>query len=141
SDGDRRAGGPARYHAGSRSVTRGLVLAQGPTRMSQSGAQPDGPRLCALHMIRPSARHVIPLLLLMMAACFDRPSGALSSDRQPTGDVRDAAHRADSTNRVVPAGVTPVTAAAAAASEKKGTDSSRTTKPESALPNRNRRDS
>src|SRR4051794_1809691 len=92
-------------------------------------------------MIRTSARHAIPLLLLVTAACYDRPNGALSSDRQAKGDARDAAHAADSTHRVVPAGVTAVTAAAAAASERKGSDTSRTTKPESALPSRNHRDS
>ena len=108
------------------------MLAREPSRMSQPGTLPDSPRPVAAHMIRPAVRHAISLLLLAVAACYDRPNAALSSDKA----VRDAAP--DSSHHVVPAGVTGVTAEAAA---KKGHDADPNAKEEPALPNRNRRDS
>jgi len=85
-------------------------------------------------MIRLPLRHAISLLVLAMAACYDRPNAALSSDRPTTGDVAS-----DSTRHVVPAGVTAITAAAAAA--RKESDTDRTAKAEAALPRRDHRDS
>ena len=76
--------------------------------MSQPGTLQDSPRPAAAHMIRPAARHAIPLLMLAAAACYDRPNAALSSDKA----VRNTS--ADSTHHVVAPGVTAVTAEAAA---------------------------
>jgi hypothetical protein len=102
--------------------------------MSQPGTLPDSPRPAAAHMIRISARHAIPLLMLAVAACYDRPSGALSADKRTTGDMKT-----DSAHHEVPAGVTAITAEAATA--KKGSDTDPNAKEEPALPNRNHRDS
>jgi hypothetical protein len=102
--------------------------------MSQSAAPPDFFRLVAALMIRLPFRHAISLLVFAMAACYDRPNAALSSDRQVTGDVAS-----DSARHVVPAGVTAITAAAAAA--RKESDTDRAAKTEAALPSRDHRDS
>jgi hypothetical protein len=100
--------------------------------MSQPGFQPDSPRPVAAHMIRPAARHAISLLMLAVAACYDRPNAALSSDKAVRTKVPDSSHH------VVAGGVTAVTAEAAT---KKGHETDPNAKEEPALPNRNRRDS
>jgi hypothetical protein len=92
-------------------------------------------------MTRLPARHAIPLLMLAMAACYDRPNAALSADRQATSDASAKSKRgtsADSTHHVAASGVTAVTAAEASA--RKGPDADGT-KAEAALPNRDHRDS
>jgi hypothetical protein len=101
--------------------------------MPQPGIVPDSPRPVDAHMIRPATRHAISLLLLAGAACYDRPNGALSADKQTL-----AKGGADSSHNVAPSGVAAVTADAAA---KRESAASRTTNAESPPPGRNRRDS
>ena len=100
--------------------------------MSQPGFLPDSPRPVAAHMIRPAARHAILLLMLAVAACYDRPNAALSSDKAVRTKVPD------SSQHVATGGVTAVTAEAAT---KKGHETDPNAKEEPALPNRNHRDS
>jgi hypothetical protein len=100
--------------------------------MSQPGTLPDSPRPAAAPMIRPSARHAISLLMLGVAACYDRPNPALSSDKAVHSTAPDSSHK------VVAAGVTAVTAEAAA---RKGAESDPNAKEEPALPKRDHRDS
>jgi hypothetical protein len=89
-------------------------------------------------MIRLPVHLATSLLVLGAAACFDRPNAALSSDGQAAGDVRrDSTHGRAASESTKPAGVTAVTAAAAA----KSADAARTTDAEAALPKRSRRDS
>src|SRR6185369_11311151 len=109
----------------------GLVLAREPARMSQPGTLPDSPRPVAAPMIRLHARHTTALLILAAAACYDRPNGALSADKQAVG--RKAA--SDSSHHAATAGVTAVTADAAAK------NTSDHDLPNTEPPKRNRRDS
>jgi hypothetical protein len=89
-------------------------------------------------MIRLPVHLATSLLVLGAAACFDRPNAALSSDGKATGDVRrDSTQGGAASESTKPAGVTAVTAAAAA----KSADAARTTDAEAALPKRSRRDS
>src|SRR5437763_10731587 len=102
--------------------------------MSQPGPFPDFSRPFVVYMTRLSVRYAVPMLMLALSACFDRSNAAPSADRAATGDVsRDSAHH------VVHAGVTAITAAAAAA--RKETDTNGTTKAEAPPPSRNHRDS
>jgi hypothetical protein len=99
--------------------------------MSQPGTLPDSPCPVAAPMIRFHARHTTALFILAAAACYDRPNGALSADKQAVG--RKTAP--DSSRPAAAAGVTAVTADAAA---KKAPDHDlANTEP----PSRNRRDS
>src|SRR6476660_6244795 len=77
-------------------------------------------------MIRPSAHHVTTLLMLAVAACYDRPDAALSSDKAVT-----KAATPDSSRHATSPGVTAVTADAATKNK---------AKPEPAPPGRNHRD-
>ena len=99
--------------------------------MSQPGTLPDSPRPVAAPMIRLHARHTTALLILAAAACYDRPNGALSADKQAVG--RKAA--SDSSHHAATAGVTAVTADAAAK------NTSDHDLPNTEPPKRNRRDS
>jgi len=81
-------------------------------------------------MIRFPARHTLALLLLAAAACYDRPNGALSADKQASGKPGP-----DSSHHVAQTGVAAVTADAAAKQE------SGAARANAEPPSRNRRDS
>ena len=99
--------------------------------MSQPGTLPDSPRPVAAPMIRSHARHTTALLILAAAACYDRPNGALSADKQTVGSKATP----DSSHHAAASGVTAVTADAAA---KNASDHDL---PNAEPPKRNRRDS